>query len=220
MQEIAAFLVLPLDQCIKHVVRSDLIFEMPVGLLAGVVVVRPGPGIMVVGIIQTGAQATVGFIKRPLDVLVASLARLDDDRATDTVGGEQFGILLLGDKLRERSTTDRSQQVGQQLFVEPSRLIAQQDALGIAQRIETVRQKKVGRRVRVVDVDRPGGFADRQIRHSVVLVDRGQIRTAHGAVLVEQELGTIHTAIIVEAHGFLDVADGLVVTVFLLGLDG
>src|SRR5207249_3446680 len=93
-----------------------------------------------------------------------------------------------------------SQQVGQQQLVEPGSLVAEIKARGVAERVEAVRQEKVGGVVGVVVSNGAGGFPKTDLGHARLPINRSQTSAAHGAILVEKQFGTIEAPVVIEPN--------------------
>src|SRR6185503_10774748 len=100
----------------------------------------------------------------------------------ESVSLEEPGVLLLGHRLGESARTHRSQKVGHQILGEPSSLVAEVELFRIAQLVETVREKKMGRVVRVIAVHGSGRLTDADVNHARIAVEIGEIRAANSTV--------------------------------------
>src|SRR2546426_12311840 len=81
----------------------------------------------------------------------------------NTFAHDQPAVLLLGDLLREMSSSDRSEQIGQEQLIEPWCFVTQIKTGGIAKRIEAFGKKEVRRVVAVVIAHSTGGFANTHV---------------------------------------------------------
>ena len=115
----------------------------------------------------------------------------------EMVGLEQPRIFLLGNILRERTGADRFEQVGNEQFAQPRRFVTQVDLLRIAQRVVAVGQKQMGRVIRVVVVHGARRLTHAHVGHPGVAVNGREIGAAHRAVLIEQQSGAKHAAVVV-----------------------
>ena len=181
-------------------------------------------------LIVVGALAIVGTVKgvhRIAEVVKRPVLRagLNPGAAAQILGArsdakpvvlKQLGILLLRNILRECAGADGRQEIGQQIFAQPRRFIAQIDLVGVAKLVVAVGQEKVGRIIRVIVVHGARGFAHGHVIHAGIAVNACQICAAHGLILVEQHPRAVNRPVVVKFLGFFQIANRLVDTVLLL----
>ena len=201
----------------KHaVLRGQLLLEFhgEVELTHVVVRARAGVGMM---LHIHGETAVAGRAEhRALLVPRATAAILGDGTHAQPVALKQLGIFLLRNVRREIPRADRRQQVRQQQFAQPRRLVAQVDLLRVAQGVVAAGEKLVRRKISVVCAHGASGFAHAQIGHARVAIHTGKVRAADGAVLIQQQARAENFPVVVQVLRFFEIGDGVVDFVFLL----
>ena len=75
------------------------------------------------------------------------------------------------------------------------------------------------RRIRVITSHRLCRLAHTHLGHPIVLVNRREVRAAHTAILIEQQLRPIHAPVFIQRERLLQIGDGFVIPILLLLLD-
>ena len=123
---------------------------------------------------------------------------------------EELEIILIAHVPRERARADGREQSADKPFAARGRFVAQIVKMWIANHIVAVREKKMRGRIRVVGADGLARLAHAHVLHPGVAINRSEIRTAHRAILIQQQLRTEQRAVVVQSLRVTQIADGIV----------
>lgn|GEM_PF-5872992 len=185
------------------------------GEFVGVVIEALADAAGVEGVEGIGEVVLLPELGGALEPIAVSCPRSGIDESEPVVF-EEPRVFVVRDGLGKGSGADRGQQIGEKEFAVLGGLVAEVNAA----RIVAVGEEQVGGGVGVVSINRVRRFAKGDLRKAGVVVELGKIRAAHGTILVEAELGSEKTAVVIATLGLVKVLDRRIDLVALLMDEG
>jgi len=99
--------------------------------------------------------------------------------------------------LRQRARANRSQQSGEQIFIDRRSFKPLHYSVWVTLPLVAVRQKEMRRKIRWIGRNGPRSFTRGDVDQPGIVVSNSEIDAAHGAILVEQQRRTIEAAIVI-----------------------